>query len=158
MAVDFTNIQQLDYKEIARMYGEGATYNTIEHKFRAFRKEAEALREEADKTSANDAGPSGPAGASSPPSRDETRTTPAKRGRPPKSGKPPVKKNTESSIATDDDSPAKRQKVKSPRKGLASVDTSGLNNNANSKVASELDTLMEKTGAYDALGLGAENA
>lgn len=30
------------------MYGEGANYNTMEHKFRGFRKEAERLREEAD--------------------------------------------------------------------------------------------------------------
>lgn len=30
------------------MHGEGANYNTMEHKFRVFRKEAERLREEAD--------------------------------------------------------------------------------------------------------------
>ncbi|KAF3387075.1 hypothetical protein F1880_001265 [Penicillium rolfsii] len=35
---------RLDYGTIARMYGEGAKYNTMEHKFRAWRKQAEILR------------------------------------------------------------------------------------------------------------------
>jgi len=161
---------QLDYKEIARMYGEGATYNSIEHKFRAFRKEAEVLREEADKESTKDAGPSGSADASNPSSPNKPQTIPAKRGRPPKNGKTPgkdapktpakKKKPMGSPQASDDESasPAKRQKAKSPRKGVASVDTSGLNNNASSKAANELDTLMRETGAYSVLGLGADEA
>ncbi|KAJ5591044.1 hypothetical protein N7450_005016 [Penicillium hetheringtonii] len=136
---------KLDYKEIARMYGEGATYNSIEHKFRAFRKEAEAL----------------PQINLRPPLR--------KRGRPPKNGKTPgkdalktpaKKKPLGSPQASDDESasPAKRRKTKSPRKGVPSVDTSGFNNNASSKAANELDTLMRETSAYSVLGLGADEA
>lgn len=160
---------QLDYKEIARMYGEGATYNSIEHKFRAFRKEAEALREEADKETTKDAGPSGSADASNPSNPNKPQTTPAKRGRPPKNGKTPgkdalktpaKKKPLGSPQASDDESasPAKRRKTKSPRKGVPSVDTSGFNNNASSKAANALDALMRETSAYSVLGLGADEA
>ncbi|KAJ5178770.1 hypothetical protein N7492_001980 [Penicillium capsulatum] len=35
---------KLDYNAIADMYGEGANYNTMEHRFRRYRKEAETLR------------------------------------------------------------------------------------------------------------------
>ncbi|KAJ5584684.1 uncharacterized protein N7459_004484 [Penicillium hispanicum] len=38
---------RLDYNAIARMYGQGAKYNTMEHKFRGYRKFAEELTREA---------------------------------------------------------------------------------------------------------------
>ncbi|KAJ5115294.1 hypothetical protein NUU61_001053 [Penicillium alfredii] len=42
-----TETRKLDYNSIAAMYGQGAKYNTVEHKFRGFRKLAEQLRAEA---------------------------------------------------------------------------------------------------------------
>lgn len=39
-------VKQLNYKKIADMYGEGATYDAIEGRFRGIRKEAEKLKVE----------------------------------------------------------------------------------------------------------------
>ncbi|KAJ5676090.1 hypothetical protein N7462_008987 [Penicillium macrosclerotiorum] len=39
---------KIDFSDVARFYGRGATRNTIEHKIRGFRKMAEALRAEID--------------------------------------------------------------------------------------------------------------
>ena len=44
----FTNtiLSQLDYRKIATMYGQGATYDSIEGRFRIIRKEAAAMKAE----------------------------------------------------------------------------------------------------------------
>jgi len=42
-----TGLLQLDYRRIATFYGQGATYDAIEGRFRVVRKEAQALKDEA---------------------------------------------------------------------------------------------------------------
>ena len=41
-----TTLSQLDYRKIATMYGQGATYDSIEGRFRIIRKEAAAMKAE----------------------------------------------------------------------------------------------------------------
>lgn len=77
-STQLTEAKQLDYREIAKMYGQGAIYSTMKHKLRVYREKAEQLRAEAaDGGATTNYSPSGPQGSRTPKSRSN-KSTPAK--------------------------------------------------------------------------------
>jgi hypothetical protein len=149
---------------IAKMYGEGANYNTMEHKFRVYRKEAEVLYADASQRLGTDAGPSA---ETSPEKASGAQLTAQKTGKCAKAAKSPrgkaakgstKKKALRSPQDSDEESQPQRKKAKANSKKnqkLVDVEKAGANDDSDAEAM--LDALMQSSGVYSELGLDMED-
>ncbi|CAI7649712.1 unnamed protein product [Penicillium pancosmium] len=155
---------KLDYNAIATMYGEGANYNTMEHKFRAYRKDAEVLHAEASGRLGTDAAPSA---ENSPEKSSGAQVTIQKNGKGAKAAKVPRAKAAKGSAKkqapaspqdSDGEAQPKRKKARaSPKKHQTLMDAKKVHPDTNSDAEATLDTLMKTSGVYYELGLDMED-
>jgi hypothetical protein len=142
------------------MYGEGANYNTMEHKFRGYRKDAEALHAEASGRLGTDAAPSA---ENSPEKSSGAQVTTQKNGKGAKAAKVPrakaaKKKAPASPQDSDEEGQPKRKKARaSPKKSQKSMDVEKVHPDTNSDAGATLDALMKTSGVYSELGLDMED-
>ncbi|KAI9883251.1 MAG: hypothetical protein M1823_004990 [Watsoniomyces obsoletus] len=81
-AVYAASPQNHNYREIATMFGEGATYDSIEGRFRKIKAEAAILKQEVESGQRGPAPPRGGGGVKTEQSSEETEPTPKPKGKP----------------------------------------------------------------------------
>ncbi|KAJ5989245.1 hypothetical protein N7481_004455 [Penicillium waksmanii] len=155
---------KLDYNAIAKMYGEGANYNTMEHKFRVYRKDAEVLHAEASDRLGTDAAPSA---ENSPEKPSGAQITTQKNIKGAKAAKSPRAKAAKGSAKkkapgnpqdSDEEAQPQRKKARvSSKKNQKLMDVEKFDTDANSDAEATLDALMKTSGVYSELGLDMED-